>query len=211
MPGRCYLRFCLSLRWWRERRFSSCWHFLRLVRGVVAALGVPGCADGGDDLLAEGGGLHGLPAGCAVEQPLAEFAFETADLGARRCLRTQNPRRDRPAPAGRGPARRRLDSRPRPRPPGPVAFLFAGPHITHIYLHLIRPGPREVDAWQLAAQPAAAHLLHPLQAQRLQARSTTTGNTIYLEQPAPTGRLPRGRWRAPATTHATSEQTRQMW
>ena len=90
-----------------------------------------------------------------------------------------------------------------------LAFLFAGPHITHIYLHLIRPGPREVDAWQLAAQPAAAHLLHPLQAQRLQARSTTTGNTIYLEQPAPTGRLPRGRWRAPATTHATSEQTRQ--
>jgi len=38
-------------------------------------------------LLAEGGGLHGLPAGCAVEQPLAEFAFEPADLGARRCLR----------------------------------------------------------------------------------------------------------------------------
>jgi 8-oxo-dGTP diphosphatase len=76
---------------------------------------------------------------------------------------------------------------PRPGRRDRLAFLFAGPHLTHTDLHLIRLDPGEVDAWQLAAQPAAAHLLHPLQAQRLQARSTTTGSTIYLEQPAPTG------------------------
>ena len=46
---------------------------------------------------------------------------------------TRNPRRDRPAPAGRGPARRRLDSRPRPRPPGPAGVpVRRPPHHPHL-------------------------------------------------------------------------------
>jgi 8-oxo-dGTP pyrophosphatase MutT (NUDIX family) len=68
-------------------------------------------------------------------------------------------------------------------------------------LHLIRLDVGEVDAWQLAAQPAAAHLLHPLQAQRLQARSTTTPGRPSTSNNRPDRVTTRGRWRALQLRH----------
>ena len=54
---------------------------LRYRRCALTVPGAFGGADRGNDFLAKGCGSHVLLAGRAFEQPLAEFAFESADLG----------------------------------------------------------------------------------------------------------------------------------
>lgn len=75
------LPFAGILMQWHADDVSVLWHFLQLPWSDVAgAPGNIGCADGDDDLPAVDGRLHGVPAGCPVEQAVAEFTLEAVDL-----------------------------------------------------------------------------------------------------------------------------------